>query len=192
GAAEVERLEQVRLARAVRSMHDREELAEARLGAGIGAKVAQLHLQHAHRMRSHVQPDRHDQVHELAAVRRFNQAGPQRTDELENELLRLNALKAVAQEFGIEADLELLAVEWHWDRLARLADIGRARRHRERSLAECEPQRLVLLCQQAYAPDDLRHLGPGQTQLVIDRLGQQLAIVGALPIDESGSELRMR
>ena len=42
-AAEVDRLEQVRLAGAVGAVHDRQALAERGLGARIGAEVAQLH-----------------------------------------------------------------------------------------------------------------------------------------------------
>ena len=48
GAAEVERLQQVRLARAVGAVNDRQALAETGFGARIGAEVAQLHADHAH------------------------------------------------------------------------------------------------------------------------------------------------
>ena len=70
GAAEVERLEQVRLARAVRSVHHRQTLAEMGLGTGVGAEVAQLHADHAHRPgpSSRVQADRHDEIHKIAGI----------------------------------------------------------------------------------------------------------------------------
>ncbi len=43
GAAEVQRLQQVGLAGAVRSVHDGQALPQRRLGAGVGTEVAQLH-----------------------------------------------------------------------------------------------------------------------------------------------------
>jgi len=48
GAAEVERLEQVRLAGAVGTMDDGQAVAEMSLGPRIGAKVAQLHAENQH------------------------------------------------------------------------------------------------------------------------------------------------
>ncbi len=48
GAAEVDRLEQVGLARAVGPVHDGQARPERGLGAGVGAKVAQLDAEHAH------------------------------------------------------------------------------------------------------------------------------------------------
>ncbi len=48
GAAEVDRLEQVRLTGAVRSVHDGQPVAQGGLGARIGAEVAQLNAQYAH------------------------------------------------------------------------------------------------------------------------------------------------
>ena len=48
GAAEVDSLEQVRLARAVRPVDDRQAGAEAGLSSRIRAEVAHLHAEHAH------------------------------------------------------------------------------------------------------------------------------------------------
>ena len=45
GAAEVERLQQVGLARPVGPVDDGQALAERRLRAGVGAEVAQLHAE---------------------------------------------------------------------------------------------------------------------------------------------------
>ena len=49
-AAEVERLEQVRLADAVGAVDYREARAEVGFGASVGAEIAQLHAEHAHRL----------------------------------------------------------------------------------------------------------------------------------------------
>ncbi len=59
----------------------------------------------------HVQADRHDQVEEAALVGALDQAGPQGADELEDQVVRPNAVQAVAQELRVEADLERLAGE---------------------------------------------------------------------------------
>ena len=50
GAAEVDRLEQVRLAGAVGAVDDGQTLTEGDLGARVGAEVAQLDAEHAHRI----------------------------------------------------------------------------------------------------------------------------------------------
>ena len=89
GATKVERLEQVRLAHAVRPMDHRETLAEMGFGASVGAEVAQLHADHAHRPRpsSRVQPDRHDEVHKIPGIGRLDQAGAEWADQLQDELV---------------------------------------------------------------------------------------------------------
>ena len=76
-------------------------------------------------------------------------------------------------------------MEGHGDRLAGLTDVGRARGDGERALAEAHAQGSVLLRQQADATDDLAELGGRQTQLVLHRLGQQLAVVRKLPVDQA-------
>jgi hypothetical protein len=68
GAAEVERLEEVRLAGRIRSVHDRQSGADVELGALIRAKVAKRKALDTH-CRSRVEPDRHDEVGEAASVR---------------------------------------------------------------------------------------------------------------------------
>src|SRR5256885_5663971 len=108
------------------------------------------------RAASYVQANRHHQVHEAAALlARLDQAGPQRADQLQDEVIRLGALEAVAEELRVEADLERLALERHGQGLAGLADVGRLRRDLERALAEAQAQRRVLLSEQADAPHDL-------------------------------------
>src|SRR5438034_11093041 len=53
---------------------------------------------------SYVQADGHHEVHESAPLlARLDQAGPERADELEHEILRLRALEPVAEELGVEA-----------------------------------------------------------------------------------------
>src|SRR4051794_7527694 len=93
----------------------------------------------------HVQADRHDEVDEAARLARLDQARTERTDQLEDQVVRLGALEAVAQELGVEADLERLAVERDRQRLAGFADVGRLRRHFESALGETHAQRRVLL-----------------------------------------------
>ena len=114
--------------------------------------------------------------------------GTQRADELEDELLGVDAVEAVAEELRVEADLELLAVEGDRDRLARLADVGSLGRDGERALAEAESQRRVLLREQADASHHVRELGGRQAQLVLDGLRQQLAVVRELAVDQARGE----
>ena len=76
----------------------------------------------------------------------------------------------------------------HRDRLAGLADVGGLRRDRQRALAEAEPQRRVLLRQQADPAHDVGELGAGEAQLVLDRLRQQLAVVRELAVDQARGE----
>src|SRR5215204_2363837 len=100
--------------------------------------------------RLHVEPDWHDQVPEAGVlVTGLDQAGSQRADQLQQQLLRLGALQALAEELGIEADLERLAGKRHGERLARLTHVRGLCRDVERSLREAQPQRGVLLRQQA-------------------------------------------
>src|SRR3954454_24075605 len=80
---------------------------------------------------SDVQADRHDQVQEAAAVAGLQQPWAQRADELQDDVAGVDRLEAVAQEVGVEADLELLAVERDGQRLARLADVRGLGRHRQ-------------------------------------------------------------
>src|SRR5437899_12916290 len=135
-------------------------------------------------MSSHVQSDGHDQVDEVARVRGFDQAWAQRADELENQLLGLDALESVAEELRVEADLERLAVEGNRYRLARLPHVRGLGRNRERSLAEAEPKRGILLREQADPANDVGQLRARQAQLVLHGLGQQLTVVRKLSVDQ--------
>ena len=57
----------------------------------------------------------------------WHQSGPERVDQRRRDLVALGRLDPVAQEVGVEADLERLAVEANRQRLARLADVLRLR-----------------------------------------------------------------
>src|SRR5215218_10702295 len=128
--------------------------------------------------RLHVQPDRHDEVAEAGAlVAGLDEARPQRADQLQGQLLRLGALEALTEELRVEADLELLTGERDGERLARLADVRSLRRDVERTLGEAQPERGVLLRQQADAADHLEQLLTADAQLVLVRVGKQLLVV---------------
>ena len=93
GAAEVQRLEEVRLAGAVAAVHDGEAVAErdVRGARSCGSRAASggWRSSRGGRRRLDVQADRHDEVEEAAAVRRLDEARPQRADELEDEVAAL-------------------------------------------------------------------------------------------------------
>jgi hypothetical protein len=115
----------------------------------------------------------------------LDQSGPQRADQLQEQLLRLGALQSLAEELGVEADLQRLAGERHGQRLARLADVRGLRRNVERALREAQPQRRVLLRQQADAAHHLEQLVATHAQLVLIRLRQQLLVVGEAALDQA-------
>jgi hypothetical protein len=135
-----------------------------------------------------VEPDRHDEVQEAAPVSRLDEAGTQRADELQHQVGALRALEPVAQELRVEADLERFAGERYRQRLAGLAHIRRLRRDRQLALGEMQAQRRVLLGHEADAPDDLGELARRQRELVLIGIGQELAIVRELTIDEARRE----
>src|SRR3984957_21254835 len=72
---------------------------------------------------SHVEAYGHDQVGEVTGVWGFEQARAQGADQLQDQLLGVDALEPIAQELRVEANLERLAVEGHWDRLAGLTNV---------------------------------------------------------------------
>src|SRR5829696_8818685 len=116
----------------------------------------------------HVQSDRHDEVTESGGlVARLDQTRAQRADQLQGQLLRLRALQPLAEEFRVEADLERIAGEGHGQRLACLSYVWGLGRHVEGALREAQPQRRVLLREQAHAADDLEQLVAAYPQLVL-------------------------
>src|SRR3977135_684688 len=60
-------------------------------------------------MASNVEADGAHQVAEVIGLRRLDQAWAKRGDQLENDLLRVDALQPVPDELRIEADLQELA-----------------------------------------------------------------------------------
>ena len=70
----------------------------------------------------------------------------------------------------------------------RLADVLRPRRHRQLAFGEPEPQRRVALREQPDAANDVEQLVAGQLELVLELLGQELAVVRELPVDPAARE----
>ena len=192
GAAVVDGLQKVALAGSVGSVDDAQGAAEGGLRARVAAKVAHLHGQDT-------RPPRRHTFRRIGMIRYtkspvvggFDHAGAQRADQLQHQLLGLDALEPVLEELGVEADLEHLAVEGHRDRLAGLADVGGLGGDGERALAEAQPQGRVLLRQQADAAHHLAELGGRHAQFVVDRVGQQLAVVGELAVDQARGQHRV-
>src|SRR3954447_20489243 len=87
-----------------------------------------------------VEANRHHEVDEAAGIARLDEARAQRADQLEDEVVGLRALETVAQELGVESDLERLALERDGQRLARLADVRRLRGDLERPFREAHAQ----------------------------------------------------
>src|SRR3954451_14450902 len=134
----------------------------------------------------HVQSDRHDEVAEAGVlVARLDQAGAERADQLQDELLRLRALQALTEELRVEADLQLLTGERDRKGLARLTHVRRLRRHIERALGEAQAERRVLLRQEADAAHHLEQLVTAHAQLVLVRLGQELLVVREAALDQA-------
>jgi hypothetical protein len=67
----------------------------------------------------------------------------------------------------------------------RLADVGRAGRHRQLPLREGQAQRCVLLREERDAANDVGDLRPAEPQLVLERIREELPVVGELAIDEA-------
>src|SRR5580704_6526284 len=135
-------------------------------------------------MRSHVEANGHDEVYEVAGVWGFDQTRTQWADELEDELIGVDALEAVAEELWVEADLERLSVKGHGDRLARLPDIGGLSGDGQGALTEAQTQGGVLLGKEADATHDIGELCASESQFVLDGLGEQLSVVRELAIDQ--------
>ena len=92
-------------------------------------------------------------------------------------------LEPVAEELGVEADLERLAGVGRRHRLLRLADVLGLRRDGQLAFGEAQAQRRVALRHHRGAADDVRELRLRQRQLDLERLGQQLPVVRELAVD---------
>ena len=74
------------------------------------------------------------------------------------------------------------------DRLTGLADVLGLRADRQLARLEGEPQRQRPLCHERRAANDVEQLRAGRGDLVLERLGQQLPVVGELAVDAAGRE----
>src|SRR5437764_9733270 len=92
-----------------------------------------------------VEANRHDQILKAASVSRLDQAWSQGADQLEQQVPLLHGLETVAEELGVEADLQWLSLEGDGHRLGRLADVGRLRRYGQLARREGQPEGSVLL-----------------------------------------------
>ena len=114
-------------------------------------------------------------------------AGPGRSGEmsLSSTSPAVHALQAVAQEVRVEADLERLAAGTGRARVSDASPMSGVCADTVSSPSrEGQPQRRVLLRQQGDAAHDVGDLAAGQAQLVLVGVGQQLAVVGELPVDQ--------
>src|SRR5918994_6516199 len=137
---------------------------------------------------SDVQANRHHQVAEVLLAGGLEQPRSERRDQLEDDLVRIDALEAVPDELGVEADLQQLTAVRRGERLAGVAEVGRLRGDDQLPLAEGEPKGSVALGELRDPPGHLEELGPGQLHLVLVGLGKQLRMVRELTIDQPGAE----
>ena len=135
------------------------------------------------------EPDRHDQVHVVVGVA-LEHRGTQRADQLELDRVRLDRLEPVAQELRVEADLHRLTGERRRQRLAGLTDVLRDRRDRQLTLGKAKAERRIALRHQRDATNDLEQLVARKDELVVELLGQELAVVRELAVDATRREPR--
>ena len=95
----------------------------------------------------------------------------------------VDRVEPVTQELRVEADLERIRRIRRRQALAGLADVLGACRNRQLALGEAQPKRRVALREQADAPHDVEELLARELELVLELLGQELAIVRELPVD---------
>src|SRR5262249_17857296 len=133
------------------------------------------------------QTDRHDQVRVVRRVA-LEHRGAKRADQLHEHRLRVDRLEAVPQELGVEADLDRLTRVRRRQRLLRLADILCSPRDRQLPRGEAETERGVPLREQTHAADDVEELLARELELVLELLGQQLAVVRELTVDPARRE----
>ena len=90
--------------------------------------------------------------------------------------MRNSGLKPISNGLAAERRVELFFG---------LADVLGDRPDGELALAELQAQRRVLLGQQADAPGDREQLGAVELDGVVEALGQELAVVGELAVDQA-------
>ena len=176
--ADVQRLEQVRLAGAVLTDREHDPRLQIQLERGVGAIVAE-------RERPNDQPARRIGMIRYEKLSASERIRPGRSGLISRSAISsaVDRLQPVAQELRVEPDLERLARELHGQRLLRLADVLRLRGDRELSLCEAEPERRVALRHHRGAAHDLEKLLARQLHLVLERLGQELLVVRELTVD---------
>jgi hypothetical protein len=96
------------------------------------------------RSSSAYEPDRHDQVEEVVALP-VQEPRSQGADQLEADRLVRDRLEPVAEELGVEADLQRLARVGDGKRLPRLPDVLRLGGDRQLAVLEAESQRRLPL-----------------------------------------------
>ena len=139
---------------------------------------------------SGAEADGHHEVPEVVALT-GHEPGTQRGDELQVDLLlALQALEAIAQEARVEADVERVAAEVAGERLAELADVLRACRHRQLTRGEREADRRVAAREQLGPRDHVAQVLPPHGHDVLEGVGEQLAVVRELPVDASRRQRR--
>ncbi len=100
----------------------------------------------------------------------------------------VDRLESVAEELGVEADLHRLGtVVGRRKRLLRLPDVLGLSAHRQLTLCEAQPQGRVALREQAPRRTTSRSSSRGEHELVLELLGQQLAVVRELAVDPARS-----
>ena len=92
------------------------------------------------------------------------------------------------EELGVEADLQVVARVLDGHGLVGFAHILGFRGHREGVVGEAQPEGSVLLGQEADAADGLEQLVVVDRHLVVERLRDQLPVVGELAVDEPGDQ----
>src|SRR4029079_15820854 len=128
----------------------------------LGAEVAEAedaNPRHQHGSLLDVQPDRHNEVAEVLAVDRLEQARAKRRAELHHQLLTVDTLDALDHELRGEGDLERLAGVRRRDRLPCVAHLRGLRGNGELALGEGEAQGSVALRELADPSRDLEQLG---------------------------------
>ena len=151
--ADVQRLEQVRLAGAVRAHGENEPGLERQLQTRVRPEVREEY-------RGDDQPARRIGMirYQKSSSGALQQSGPERVDQAKAELVALGGLDPVAQEVRVEPDLERLALEANRQRLAGLADVLRLRPDGHLALGEAQPQRRVAVRHHRRAADDVEQL----------------------------------
>ena len=137
----------------------------------------------------HVQADRHQEVEE-ARCRPPPRSGPGAAGEI--SFSSTSSDSTLSRPSRRNSGLKPISSGSPWNgtgsALARLADVGRRADTVSSPSVKRQPQRRVLLRQQRDAAHDLGDLAAGAAQLVLVGVGQQLAVVRELAVDQPRRE----